>query len=115
MGEGHTHMDSHEFLPGIGSATQCAAAKSHYPRPLRFVWHHILPQICGGQSVPANLAPVCDSCHYTVHILLYSLAHGAVLKVGAQAQRQLAQQGYDAALAAGTVALIPKESNVVLS
>lgn len=111
----HSHMGSDEFLPEVGRAAQCVGAKVHYPRPLRFVWHHILPQICGGQSTPDNLAALCDSCHYSVHILLYSLAQGAVLKVGTAAQRALAQQGYAAALAAGTVALIPKESDIVIS
>lgn len=111
----HGHMDAHEYLPRVGRATGCIVAVHHFPKPLRFVWHHILPQVCGGLSVPANCAAVCDSCHYSVHILLYSLAQGATIKPGSRVQVALARHGYAAAVAAGTVSLIPKESDVVLS
>lgn len=116
MSQHHHDMTSEETLPGVGQATKCLALStiSHRPMPLRFVWHHILPQVCGGKTEPGNLVELCDSCHYTVHILLYSLAQGKKLKVGTIAQKKFANQGYEAALSAGTEHLIPKESDVTV-
>lgn len=111
----HDHMVSHETIPGIGRATKCVVPVHHAPRPMRFVWHHILPQAAGGKTELVNLAELCDSCHYSVHIMLWSLAQGAVLPKHLDAgQLDLANAGYDAAVVAGTVALIPKESDVVI-
>lgn len=110
----HYHMEAFESLPGVPPATSCEGSPVHEPTPLRFVLHHILPQICGGKTVAANLAGLCDSCHYSVHILLYSIAQGAAPTVGTSEQLGLAEQGYEAAVAAGTVARIPKESDVVI-
>ena len=84
----------------------------HRPKPLRFVEHHVLPQVCGGKTEPANLAGLCDSCHYTVHALLYQLKlNGSTYKLsqGTRKQRALAYRGYTAAVAAGTVDRIPDE------
>jgi hypothetical protein len=95
---------------GLGPATACQASSSHNPKPLRFVYHHIQPQQAGGPTVPANLAQVCDSCHYSIHRLLWHLAQGApVGVVPRKAQLALAQQGYYACEAAGTVTQIPNE------
>ena len=102
-------------LEGIGKATSCQLTRDHRPVPLRFVWHHILPQVCGGKTEAANLASVCDSCHYSVHILMWLMANGGIpadIK-GSKAQRALAAQGYSQALAAGTAGKIPKESSAV--
>jgi hypothetical protein len=104
----------------LGPATQCQAAHTHEPRPMRHVWHHILPQVCGGQTQPENLAELCDSCHYAVHALMYALvaADGDEAKAwgrhGAAGQRALAAQGYRLAVATGTTAKIPDEGGVVL-
>lgn len=59
-----TSADPHYggYLPAVGWATNCRVSANHSPVPLRFVWHHILPQVCGGQSVPENLANLCDNC-----------------------------------------------------
>lgn len=104
-------MSAVTTLPGAGKATRCELARYHRPVPLRFVWHHILPEACGGLTQTGNLAQVCDSCHYSVHILMWQLAHpgGSTLK-GTRAQAALARQGYDQAVAAGTAAKIPKEA-----
>jgi hypothetical protein len=85
----------------------------HYPRPMRFVWHHILPQACGGKSTKTNLIAVCDNCHYATHILMWYLANGGipVTVKYSRAQLRLAQQGYQAAVAAGTVSKMPKEAS----
>lgn len=102
-------------LEGIGKATSCQLAKEHRPLPLRFVWHHILPQACGGKTEASNLASLCDSCHYSVHILMWLMANGGIpvdIK-GSKTQRALALQGYNQALAAGTAGKIPKESSAV--
>ena len=101
-------------VPGLGRATACAVAAHHRPRPLRFVWHHVLPQTCGGLTEPANLEQLCDSCHYGVHALLwYAAQHAGAFpgRVGTPAQRAIATRGYTAAVTAGTVASIPDEGN----
>lgn len=108
-------------VPGLGKATTCAASGSHSPEPLRFVWHHIQPQEAGGPTTPENTAQLCDGCHYSVHRLLWLLrctALGQSLTAGQQAeldhpprraQLELAQRGFAACQAAGTVSLIPDE------
>lgn len=103
---GETH------LPKVGRADRCQASRVAFThRPARFVWHHILPQACGGQTEPVNLATLCDNCHYAVHAALWALAHGEKpdTRFG-RAVRKLAQQGYDAAVAAGTEGKIPHQA-----
>jgi hypothetical protein len=102
-------------LPVVGKAVRCqlsATTGSHPAR--RFVWHHILPQACGGKTEPANLASLCDNDHYAVHDLMWRLAQGAapagIPKPWTRAQLALALQGYRAAVAAGTVSRMPKEA-----
>jgi HNH endonuclease len=102
--------ETHAELPGFGPATTCEASGSHSPTPLRFVWHHIQPQEAGGATVSSNLAQLCDSCHYSIHRLLYHLAKGVALgPVPRKAQLALAQQGYAMCVNAGTVDKIPNE------
>ena len=100
-------------LPGVGKATRCQLSVQTGPHPARrYVWHHVLPQACGGLTVPANLAQVCDSCHYAVHDLMWLMANGAP-RPGpphTRAQLALAARGYLAAVAAGTAGRIPKEA-----
>jgi hypothetical protein len=90
---------------------QCTAAKwIHRPVATRYVTHHIQPQAAGGKSVASNQAVLCDNCHYTVHMLLWHLAQGTTPPAkGTHAQRALAQQGYAACAAAGTITKIPNE------
>jgi hypothetical protein len=108
-------MEATEFLEGVGHATSCQLGKqgrSH--TALRFVWHHILPQACGGKTEPANLASLCDNCHYSVHILMWYMANGGVPATvkGTTAQTALANVGYGLAVAAGTAGKMPKEAGV---
>lgn len=104
---------THDVLlsaPGLGRARECAISQGHRPTPMRFVWHHVLPQTCGGQTAPNNLVALCDSCHYSVHTLLWHLAQSSPPPHrGTHKQRTLALAGYTAAVRAGTVALIPNE------
>lgn len=103
-------MIAETTLPGIGTAARCDASTTHNPVPLRFVWHHIQPHEAGGPTVPANLVQLCDSCHYSVHRLLWHVAQGLpVGPVPRKKQLQLAMQGYAACAGAGTVVLIPNE------
>jgi hypothetical protein len=108
-------MDGLTFLPGVGTATTCVAEKSHRPKPLRFVWHHILPRTCGGLTTSGNLASVCDNCHYGIHVLLYELAQNGKLTdhwhMGGTGRYQIALSGYQAAIAAGTAGQIPNEGS----
>jgi hypothetical protein len=114
-------MIAQTTLPGFGTATSCQASATHSPVPLRYVWHHVQPQEAGGATVAANLAQCCDSCHYSIHRLLWVMAQIAQQKPVTDVQRydithpprkgqlKLASQGYDACVAAGTVAKIPNE------
>jgi len=103
-------------------ATRCEASGTHNPVPLRYVWHHVQPQEAGGETVPENLVQVCDSCHYTIHRILWVMARIAQGKPGTsdeqreyithpprRAQLALASIGYERCLAAGTIAQIPNE------
>jgi hypothetical protein len=100
-------------LPEVGKATHCILSVQSGPHPARrYVWHHILPQVCGGLTTPANLASLCDSCHYTVHDLMWLMANGTPLPgpPHTAAQFKLATQGYQLAVAAGTAGKMPKEA-----
>ena len=114
-------------LPGIGKPTSCVIARYHRPKPLRFVLHHVLPQVCGGQSVAENLVSLCDNDHYAVHALMTWLLHtygpvnasgssafdlAASLPAGTRAQRGLAVRGYLEAVAAGTAGKLPNEGTI---
>jgi len=103
-------MEALTTIEGIGTASTCTASITHDPKPLRFVWHHIQPHEAGGPTTPANLAQVCDSCHYSIHRLLWHLAQGAPPGfIPRRTQLALARQGYSACVTAGTVAKIPNE------
>jgi hypothetical protein len=112
-----TKPHTHTSYPGIPQAAACQIDAVHNPRPLRIVWHHILPQAAGGKTTPENLAALCDSCHYAVHSLLVTmLANDGQLQPNPDYHRDrvaLAQQGYDAAVKLGTVNKIPHESAAV--
>ncbi len=86
-------------------ATMCVASGSHDPTPLRHVWHHVQPHEAGGPTVSSNLASLCDSCHYSIHRLLwyvrcqalgvplYDNQLAALAHPPRRAQLALAQQG----------------------
>jgi len=102
-------------------ATMCEASASHNPRPLRYVWHHVQPREAGGVTATGNLVQVCDSCHYSIHRIMWVMAliaqqkpvtdaqRAVITKPPRQAQYALAGRGYEACVAAGTVAQIPNE------
>lgn len=105
--------------PATGQlATHCSAARRHNPTPVRFVWHHILPQEAGGQTISANLVSLCDTCHYLIHDLLWVLVRDGGSKIGwgrhgGAVHRDLAWRGYQAALAAGVLNRIPHEGGLL--
>lgn len=92
---------------------ECSIQGRHYPKPLRFVQHHILPKACGGGDDLTNLVTLCDSCHYSVHALLWHLkTDGGLSGLHPRTNRYqlvVAMQGYERALAAGTKDRIPNE------
>jgi hypothetical protein len=102
-------------------ATRCDASASHTPAPLRYVYHHIQPHEAGGPTEDANLVQVCDSCHYTIHRLMWVYRLIALQQPVSDAQRgyithpprrgqlKLASQGYEACRIAGTIDRIPNE------
>lgn len=112
-------MSAQLLVAGVGRATQCEAANDHRPTPLRFVWHHILPETCGGRSTLSNLVQVCDNCHVAIHELLYLLKlndgdqQQAWGRHGGRGQRSYALQGWELAVQAGTAAKIPNEGGVL--
>lgn len=110
----HTH-DGHAALTvvrGLGRAATCGCVAHHTPRPARFIWHHVLPKVCGGQTTPANLVSICDNAHYAIHVLLWQMRENGGKPAGRHNAYHLAiaRQGYDRAVAAGTVGQIPKEA-----
>jgi len=91
-------------------ASRCDAAGSHSPVPLRHVWHHIQPHEAGGLTEAENLVQCCDTCHYSIHRLMWQLAQGLAMDPPPRRSiLALARQGYAACVAAGTVDRIPNE------
>lgn len=106
-------MSALTVVEGLGAADHCELEKFHVPKPLRYVFHHKLPLVCGGLTKPDNLIQICDCTHYAVHIIMYILRinRGELpSKVGTKKQRGLALEGYQLAVQAGTVDKIPKEA-----
>lgn len=109
-----TGMPRTGYLPVVGWAKNCAITKFHTPPPIRYVWHHILPQACGGKTKPDNLVSVCDNCHYAIHALLHDLKmHDGKFTIASTLRNRkragIALDGYRQAQAAGTVNKIPNE------
>lgn len=111
-GESVTHTVL-TVIGGVGRASECElGAQGGKHAALRFVWHHILPQACGGKTEAGNLASLCDNCHYAVHAILWELSQGRPVPEGATlGQSDLAERGYTEAVAAGTQGKIPKEAS----
>lgn len=83
-------------------ATVCQVHRSHSPRPLGLVVHHVQPRAMGGPDEPANRVTVCDTGHRNIHRLLDDLLHGGPMRRGGTpAERALAQRGYAEWIAAG--------------
>lgn len=99
----------HTQVMSTKPATKCELAIYHRPKPLRFVWHHVLPLACGGKPTPDNMIQVCDNCHYAVHRVMWQLAHGGIVTPGSRKQEATARLGYNQAVAVGAQALIPRE------
>lgn len=101
---------SQVLIMSILKASQCEISRWHTPTPLRYVNHHIQPEAAGGKTVPENIAALCDSCHYSVHRVMWSMARGTLtIPKAHRNQVKLAKQGYEACLAAGTVDKIPNQ------
>ena len=90
-------------------ATSCSVTRYHYPAPLRFIWHHIQPKEAGGTTTPDNLASLCDSCHYSIHRVLFAMAKNEPLPKAHKKQTAIALAGYQKCVTAGTVGKIPNE------
>lgn len=98
-----------EPLLVMPKATLCIVTTAHAPIPLRYVWHHVQPLEAGGPNTPANQVALCDSCHYSIHRLMWQMAKGLPLSKARKAQVAIAKTGYDACVIAGTVGQIPNE------
>lgn len=111
----HTHTLT--YVEELGHADHCVISNFHRPIPMRFIFHHVLPQVCGGKTVPENLVQLCDNDHYAVHVLLSELKITGTIKPHTRNNAKrvaLAEQGYAAAQAAGTVNRIPDEGGSIL-
>lgn len=107
-------MSALVYIEGLGRADHCEAYGVHRPNPMRFVWHHVLPQVAGGKTEPGNLVQVCDNCHYSTHAVMYAMANGKLVPTRAsRGSKALAKRGYEAAKAAGTISLIPNEGGLI--
>jgi len=107
-------VTTYTFIEGLGKASACAVSRWHRPAPMRYVWHHILPQVCGGLTNAVNTIQLCDNCHYAVHVLLYQLKTNGVVTPSSSNNKVrigVAKDGYLAALAMGTVDKIPNEGH----
>jgi HNH endonuclease len=104
-------MEARTVLPGLGRAVTCEAARSHRPPPLRFVWHHVLPEACGGPTSRGNCVQACDNCHMAAHVLLWYLANGGIPPGTLRPRGPMtwARRGYAAAVAVGTAGKIPRQ------
>jgi hypothetical protein len=81
--------------------TSCEVHGYHWPPVLGTVVHHIWPRGMLGPDVPENRVEVCSTGHLSIHRCLDDLLHGLPLSRGTRRERQLAQQGFDAWVAAG--------------
>jgi hypothetical protein len=114
-------MIARTTIPGLGTATQCVASGSHAPDPSRYVWHHVQPESCGGPTNRGNCIETCDSCHYTIHRMLYAMARATLMlpipptyiplleHPPRRAQLMYAKLGYDRCNDAGTLTKVPNE------
>jgi len=105
------HTRSH--YPGIGQATNCQIDLQHNPPPIRYVWHHICPQACGGKTEQSNLVSLCDTCHYGIHYLTRLAAENdGEIPAGYPADWvTIAQLGYEQAKKNGKLDKIPHEGH----
>jgi HNH endonuclease len=82
-------------------AKVCALHRYHAPRPNRFVEHHIIPKVWGGRTTRSNLIIVCDTGHYSTHLLIdaYVKAQGdpgwKVRRSYAPSERVLAKRAWE--------------------
>lgn len=65
----HNHLNS-LTAPFTIAGNHCVVHKYHWPKPLRTVKHHIIPQEYGGKTEPGNLLLVCDVGHYNIHAVM---------------------------------------------
>ena len=102
------------YVEGLGKASVCTVSDWHRPPPMRYVWHHVQPQVCGGRTIAVNLVSLCDNCHFAVHALLYQMKLNGKVTPSPRNNRarvKLAETGYAACVAAGTVDKIPNEGS----
>lgn len=87
----------------MATSTGCVLHGYHWPSPLVLVVHHVQPLGMGGPNTPANRRKVCDTGHRNVHKILAWLVFGRAGSdpLGTRKERALAQEGYDAWVAAG--------------
>ena len=63
---------------GYPAATGCEVGKYHFPRPARYVHHHVWPVGDGGPNEAENRIESCDAHHYAIHELLDLYRKGPV-------------------------------------
>lgn len=80
----------------------CQVHKTHSPKPLVIVKHHIQPLGMGGPDEESNWLWVCDTGHRNIHTLMGPLANkGVQPKQGTVLERQYAIEGVNRWIVAG--------------
>lgn len=109
-------MSGREWNSLLGKAKTCQCVARHSPAPARYVWHHVLPQVCGGVTTQSNLVSVCDNAHYAIHKLMYAMLvkdQHTINRIGRNDFfMKMAVSGYGLAVERGTESKIPKESEL---
>lgn len=83
-------------------AQTCQLHKTHSPRPLVIVKHHIQPLGMGGADNESNWVYVCDTGHRNIHTLMGPLANKGVQPTkGTVVERAYAVEGYQRWVSSG--------------
>lgn len=80
---------------------QCLVHRTHTPRPLLLHVHHVQPQGMGGPDIETNRVTICPTGHFNVHTVMAALVFGHPVPKSTRNERDLAQAGFDAWVAAG--------------
>lgn len=82
----------------------CQVHRTHDPRALGTVIHHVWPKAMAGPDIPSNRIEICDTGHRNVHRLLDDLIASdgvSMRRGGTHNERALARVGFNAWAKAG--------------
>jgi hypothetical protein len=89
----------------------CYLTKNHTPVIPRVIWHHQVPQACGGKTNLTNCIPICDNHHFRLHSGMWSKANSLALPYRfTELELKSIDFGVQGAIALGTLDKMPKEA-----